>query len=90
MHTCTHAQWVRPKDTYGIEVDGFQVTLPFPGPDVTELPLRIALHRRPLVRGGRGYVCYVGSVGSVGSVRCRNAATGFKNWSMGREGGCFC
>ena len=44
-------QWVRPKDTYGIEVDGFQVTLSFPGPDVTELPLRIALHRRQLVRG---------------------------------------
>lgn len=45
-----HRQWVRPKETYGIEVDGFQLELHFPGPDVTELPLRIALHRRQLVR----------------------------------------
>lgn len=50
-HNHHHAQpqWVRPKETYGIEVDGFQLALHFPGPDVAELPLRIALHRRQLV-----------------------------------------
>ena len=49
-HHQQRQQWVRPKETYGIEVDGFQLALHFPGPDVTELPLRIALHRRQLVR----------------------------------------